>query len=295
MYMRTPGISKQVTDKVTALTKFGRSKAADKAAGATPYIYSYTTAQTYTKRAILAAKWIRDEHGIKDITQMAKYVPEYIEHQKDRGLSPWTIQLDACACEKVFGCPRDAMPDVPTRTRADISRSREETDRTRAAEKQAPEIAAFCRATGLRRAELEAATCRDVHTRDGRMYIHVGAAAKGGRERDACVIDERAVRDLIRGRDGNDKIFDHVPSHMPVHAYRADYANDFYQMRAKDVDVLKYTRAMWTNPKTGREESRVYCCRGDKAGTWYDKAAMYEVTQSLGHNRIDVIAYNYLR
>ena len=37
-----------------------------------------------------------------------------------------------------------------------------------------------------------------------------------------------------------------------------------------------------------------YCMRGDRKGEVLDKVAMYVASRNLGHNRIDVIARNYL-
>ena len=43
-----------------------------------------------------------------------------------------------------------------------------------------------------------------------------------------------------------------------------------------------------------RDVSSVYVCRTDKAKTYYDRQAMFEASQALGHNRESVIASNYL-
>ena len=50
------------------------------------------------------------------------------------------------------------------------------------------------------------------------------------------------------------------------------------------------------NKGTGRkQQSQVYCCRKDEAGKKLDKLAMYICSKALGHNRIDVVANNYIR
>jgi hypothetical protein len=66
---------------------------------------------------------------------------------------------------------------------------------------------------------------------------------------------------------------------MDVHHYRSEYASTLYRKLARQEI-----------PKAER-----YCCRGDLKGTWYDKAAMKEVSEALGHSRISVIAEHYLR
>ena len=44
-----------------------------------------------------------------------------------------------------------------------------------------------------------------------------------------------------------------------------------------------------------RYQSQVYACRKDEAGKKLDKAAMLVCSKALGHNRIDVVANNYIR
>jgi len=47
-----------------------------------------------------------------------------------------------------------------------------------------------------------------------------------------------------------------------------------------------------TGLQVTREEK--YYCKSDLKGVVYDKRAMMKVSQLLGHNRINVIASNYL-
>ena len=50
------------------------------------------------------------------------------------------------------------------------------------------------------------------------------------------------------------------------------------------------------NKGTGkRYQSEVYSCRKDEAGKKLDKAAMLVCSKALGHNRISVVADNYIR
>lgn len=50
------------------------------------------------------------------------------------------------------------------------------------------------------------------------------------------------------------------------------------------------------NRGTGRWfQSEVYTCRKDEAGKKLDKTAMLVCSKALGHNRIEVVANNYIR
>lgn len=47
-------------------------------------------------------------------------------------------------------------------------------------------------------------------------------------------------------------------------------------------------------PIESLERAEKYICRKDKAGIVYDRRAMKIVSKQLGHNRISVIASDYL-
>ena len=50
------------------------------------------------------------------------------------------------------------------------------------------------------------------------------------------------------------------------------------------------------NKGTGRKfQSDVYTCRKDESGKKLDKKAMLICSKALGHNRIEVVANNYIR
>ena len=78
-----------------------------------------------------------------------------------------------------------------------------------------------------------------------------------------------------------------------IHAYRAEYATDIYRKYARPIEEIPYDKV---NKGTGkRYQSEVYSCRKDEAGKKLDKAAMLVCSKALGHNRISVVADNYIR
>ena len=59
------------------------------------------------------------------------------------------------------------------------------------------------------------------------------------------------------------------------------------------IEKIPYDKV---NRGTGkRYQSEVYSCRKDEAGKKLDKAAMLVCSKALGHNRISVVADNYIR
>lgn len=78
-----------------------------------------------------------------------------------------------------------------------------------------------------------------------------------------------------------------------IHGYRGDYATAIYKAHAREIKDIPYDRV---NRGTGkRYQSQVYTCRKDEAGKKLDKAAMLICSKALGHNRISVVADNYIR
>ena len=66
-----------------------------------------------------------------------------------------------------------------------------------------------------------------------------------------------------------------------------------YKANAREIKDIPYDRV---NKGTGHHyQSEVYTCRKDESGRKLDKAAMLVCSKALGHNRIDVVANNYIR
>ena len=73
----------------------------------------------------------------------------------------------------------------------------------------------------------------------------------------------------------------------------AEYATAIYKAHARPIDQIPHDRV---NKGTGhRYQSQVYTCRKDEAGRKLDKAAMLLCSKALGHNRLEVVANNYIR
>ena len=93
------------------------------------------------------------------------------------------------------------------------------------------------------------------------------------------------------GRD--EKVWQHINSNADIHGYRAEYATQIYRQYARKIEDIPYDRV---NKGTGKKfQSDVYVCRKDEAGRKLDKQAMYKCSKALGHNRIHVVADNYIR
>lgn len=327
-------LHQQAYDRLTAMQAFGESKKEAMANGtAQDKIFSFNTYQTYWKHIKYFLKYTKDLHPeCTTLKRAKKYVNEWLQTRVDQGLSAWTIQTEAKALGKLYGIQPDD-PDYfqpPKRNRAEIKRSR--GDRVRDlhfSKTNNDELIKFCQGTGLRRSELEALRGSDLMTRaqieqeiariealpegaeknqeekhlgvlrDTRMFdceyfIHV-RNGKGGRERISPIVGKNVGQILERMQNtaGEEKVWQHVNANADIHAYRGDYATAIYKAHARLIEDIPFDRV---NRGTGKRfQSEVYVCRKDEAGKRLDKAAMRICSKALGHNRIEVVANNYIR
>lgn len=247
-------------------------------------------------------------------------------------LSAWTIQTEAKALAKLFEISPDDSDyfSPPKRHRADIKRSRGEVVRDKHfSEKNNWELVCFARGTGLRRSELEAlqgGDCKNIDEVYQRMeelqnkpditskesqelksikdvldqfpdednFIWV-ANGKGGRPRYSPILGEHKeeIVNRIKNTSSGKKVWEYVSSNADIHGYRAEYATMIYKAYARDVKDIPFDKVNAGTKK--KYQGDLYVCRGDEKGKKLDKRAMLKASKALGHNRIDVVANNYLR
>lgn len=278
---REKGLTKQVQDILDSKLKIGSSKYADKKLGITAaHIYSWSTYRTYLKHGCYFTKWIKSTYGCKTLEDGRTYINEYLQKRIDEKISPYTQKLEAAALAKIYGCSTNDFIKTETRYRAEITRSRGTKIRDKHfSEEKNKDFVDFCKATGLRRAELQNLKGNQLTYDETTKTHNLIVVGKGGRMRECPILSPEAV-ERIRSA-GNNHVWDKIPSGADIHSYRADYCTSLYSL---------YARSKADIPISDR-----YCCRKDLKGIWYDKKAMEIATKALGHNRISVIAGHYIR
>ena len=296
-------------------------------------IFSFNTYKSYWKHTKYFIKYIKENHPeCTTLKSAKKYVNEWLQARMDQGLSAWTVQLEAKAMGKLYGISPDDENyfKPPKRNREDIKRSRGDRVRDKHFSKtNNDELIKFCKGTGLRRAELGELRGKDLVTREeieaeisqlesrpaaeltpadtkrlemlqdtrlfeGDYFTHV-RNGKGGRARLSPIIgpDSAQIIERMQNTPGEEKVWQHVHKSADIHGYRAEYATAMYKAHARPIEEIPYDRV---NRGTGRKyQSEVYTCRKDEAGRKLDKAAMLVCSKALGHNRISVVADNYIR
>ena len=277
---------RQVFEKLQGMAAFGQSKHRDKLSNggkAMPNkIYSHSTMKNYLDAATTFARWAREQHSCKTLEQAQLYTGDYLRYRMSGGNTCWTVSRDASALAKLYQCKStDFGVKLPKRRRADVRKNRDSSNAKGFNAKKHSDLVDLCKATGLRRHEVAALRPEDV-VRDGQgrvlVYVQQG---KGGKERTVVALNDRPYQIARTAQsEGRERVIERIPCRAPIHPLRHEFARELYHRLARDTALL---------PK-----AEVYCCRADRAGIHYDKAAMRVVSEALGHNRLDVVT-NYLR
>lgn len=285
-------IVRQAQETLWGMAAYGTSKHDDKAANggkpAMEKIYSRSTMSNYVDVATNFAKWARDTHGCRDISDARQYTGEYLQGRMDAGKSAWTVRRDAAALGKLYQCPTTTLGvSLPTRHRGDVTQHRNGVSEGHKGycEARNQGLADLCRATGLRRHEVAHLRTEDVTTTsDGRTLVTV-RQGKGGKRRTVEALNNSpAVLAQQAVQEGREFVIDHIPCRAPIHEYRAQFAQELYDRTVGTINA--------TQGAPSRKEE--YRCRGELKGVVYDKRAMKVVSGALGHTRLDVVT-SYLK
>ena len=324
-------LEKQAYNKLKSMIHFGESKKAAKQDGTMKYkIFSISTFKSYKKATERFCKYVKEKYPKCTTLKKAKnYVNEFLEYRASLDLSAWTVQLEAKALGKLYGIsPEDEdYYEPPIRKRSDIKRSRYPAKRDQLFDEvKNADLIEYCKACGQRRSEVEKAKPEDLTTKDeiekeitklesqepsieviNRLNIlkdtryfdefyYIYTKGKGGRVRYSPLVGENAekvAKSILALKGVRKHIWLSVSEYADIHSYRSDYANTIYKKYARDLNDIKKDKLR--GGINQMYQSEVYCCRNDRKGERFDKAAMLICSKALGHSRIEVVANNYLR
>ncbi|MCL0101335.1 site-specific integrase [Peptococcaceae bacterium] len=264
----------QITQSLINQRRFGESKYKAKQEQGIKFgqavdgIFSYKTMKAYLDEAVKFVNWVKENYKeVKTLEEAKKYAGKYLESNKHKNYSAWTLKLQRSALRKAFRDPELAKEvELPIRRKINIVRSRRSAVRDKNfSESRNRDLITFAKATGLRRKGLSRVRVQDVFEREGRLFVAI--REKGGRYREAPVLQKytERVKEIINKKGVEDKIFEKVPSCADIHSYRREYARELY----KELTGGNYS------------ENK-------------DKEAVMRVSEALGHSRIDVVTRYYL-
>lgn len=262
------------------------------------------------------------------------FVAEYLDNLVSTGIfSAHTIHLKAKALNKLFKITPDD-PDYyhpPKRYRKDITRSRNESlRRDNFSVETNSELISFSTGTGLRRHELALTSGDDLYSReeiyteivrlsaipkksmtradrkklnafhaiyqythDEQFFVYV-PCGKGGLARICPIIGDHVDEIVTRYRatPAGERLWPHIHSGADIHGMRARYAAQLYRIYARAIEDIPYDKL--NKGSNHMYQSDVYVARNDMRGLKFDRKAMQVAAKALGHNRVSVIASNYL-
>ena len=261
-------------------------------------IHSYKTFDTYKSSCKQFTNYLKENHkGIKNIEDIKEsHIKDYIKYREESGCSAYTYSKDLAALNKVFGTNLTKQDcDVATRSYKDISNNRElKEHHSHINYSNYRDEITILKATGMRRESLDKVNV-DNFRYDSQGYpVAVKLVEKGGKYREAEIIRDyrEDVKSVLTERlernnyDREKPIFEHIPSRLGTHRFRQEYAKEVYDNYIKEHGTGTMKLAD-TNEKAYESDNRTEL-RG------YDVAALKHTTQNLGHNRLDVVIYNYL-
>lgn len=239
-------------------------------------IHSYQTYNNYKSTMIDFGNYIRKNYKVKNIEDITEEMAiNYIKYRADEGYSSSTYSKDMAAINKVFNFELDKKKcEVENRSYTKISNNRDMKEHHKKInyDNYTDEIDMIT-ATGMRRHELLKAKASDFNYDSQGNVVSVNIKGKGGKERVSSILNQYRdrVKAIVETRGGNDKLFDKIPGRLGTHRFRQDYARNMYN------EVIA----------NGYGNGQMY--RG------YDAGAIAIVSRELGHNRLDVVVYNYLK
>ncbi len=294
-------IENQIHSSLSAKIAFGESKHKDKIeqgkkfGESTQKIYSFGTYDTYCKVGREYAKWLSDK-GIKytSLAQTEAYAKEYIETRLQEGKSLYTLKMERSALSMVYGHSIDIK--LPIRHNTDVQRSRKETANDKHISKTGKykDVFTIASAGDCRRCDMYSLTVNSLIERDGHYFLDI-RKSKGGRDRLAPIIPEQAehIKEIFEKAkaNGQQRIFEHIPKEIDVHALRREYAKELYRV-LNDDKTLRDKFLTFYPPRKENVKSNWY---RDRDGNVFERDTVYVVSQSLGHSRIDTSITSYLK
>lgn len=347
IFMKNPSLQKQVQNELDSKLAIGQSRHEKKKENEdSKYIFSWTTYRNYLKHLCYFVKFVKDDPQVisdlgrkpHTLEECKPYCDLWIKDMLDRHLSASTISMCASALVKLYQCSREELgikDIVPEQIRENIKRSRTSAVRDKNFNEDIPhnkEFADFCRATGLRRREVEQIRGSDLVWDKNKWFLSVTCNTKGGRPRLSEIVgtDEQIYRVVeICKAAGESRIYPKPNTNADIHSFRAEYASRIYRKYARakseyrnermifykgklvekytsksgkaDVDRFSY---LYTGRRTikGMPEMKpgysdvpsMYRCRKDMTGVVLDREAIFIASEALGHGRDDVIPEHYM-
>jgi hypothetical protein len=273
------------------------------------WIHSRGTAKTYRQWAEDFTEYIRATTDIKDRAEITReHLERYVEDKKEHyeetkgHASPYTMATICSSLNKVFS-DKEWEPltkkefGVENKSYKTIQRSRDSQGQ-HIPEKWG-EAVEVSRSFGLRREGLEQIKESNFYKDADTGTLKVRVIEKGGRYREVeCIREREPIVERILTARGHE-----IPTEGTMtkseykEAYKQDESEKMYNGISRSIDIhhfrreyaqSKYAEVVERMEEQGQGLNKVF------SGTYYEEA-LREVSENLGHSRISVVVYSYLK
>lgn len=255
-------------------------------------IHSYNTYEAYKSTCKQFTAWAKEhDKGLRNIEDVKEeHIKEFIKYREEEGYSAYTYSKDLAALNKVFNTHITKNDcNVANRSYHNITNNRElKEHHSHINYNNYKDEITVLQSTGMRRESLEKVNANSfnydekgypvsIRLQDERAYGGQNMEEKGGRPREAEIpySMREELREVIENRveenggDRDKQFFEHIPDRLGCHRFRAEYAETMYKQYIEEHGEGEKWRG-------------------------YDRDAMSYASNNLGHNREDVVKYNYL-
>ena len=301
MSRKNINITMQLNRNIDNLLRIGEKKIKDDRTNPTRVdgIHSIKTADTYRQTARALGEYLKTQHvrNVSDIQR--EHIQGFFDSRRD--LSAYTHARELSAINKILDT-RYTIRDfgIERRSYKDITNNRGLAQRDTSDALRNKQQLEFVRACGMRRDSIDRITPADFIRDNNNICIGLHLIEKGGRERNAVIIEQdrekitQIVNNAIQNTGENQPFLKQVDNNANPHYERAEYAQRLYNdlLQNQDRDYYAGMRDRFISQESfDKAISRYH----NEIVKGYDRNTMAEVSQNLGHNRIDVVLYHYLK
>lgn len=258
--------------------------------GRTVGIHSYKSfdkAKTVSKGF---ASYLKENYpNIKDINNIDEdIIIDYIEYRATLNLSQKTVDTDRTILNKIFNkniTKKQLGHDEFSYK--DIKKGRNENADLKYNYDNWKNQIEVVRGTGIRRASVTKIKKENFIKNNLGQCVAIRIKEKGGKERIAPILlgCRENITNIVNNAKEGETIFKEFTTKINAHALRREYATNLYneleREQHKDYKEYGLQKACRRGVKT----------QGDFRG--YNAENLAVVSQALGHNRLDVVVYNY--
>jgi hypothetical protein len=273
------------------------------------WIHSLGTAKTYRQWSQDFTEYIKATTDIKDRDEITReHLQRYVEDKKEHyeetkgHARPHTMATICSSLNKIFS-DREWEPltkkefGVENKSYKTVKRSRDSQEQ-RIPEKwnEAVEVS---RSFGLRREGLEQIKASNIYRDDQSGSLKVRVVEKGGRYREAECIRARedVVEQIMTARGYQIPTEGEMTKVEYKQAYKTDQSEKLYDGISRNIDIHHFRRE-YAQAKYGEVVERMQEQENELTpiynGTYYEEA-LREVSENLGHSRVSVVVYSYLK